>query len=325
MESGWVELLRNGPPLTAHMARSREVTERLELAAAGELASAWSAAIAQRLGVRILILKGASLARYGIRRPRVSGDVDVLVEPARFDEFCAALVSAGWSSRETPEIGAARTQHSSAFVNANWPCDIDVHRRFPGFLVSDSAAFEQLWESRSATHFGHFPASIPSRNASILVALLHQLRNGPSRLDQSEMNEISHVALSDADRADLVLLATHLGAVDPLRDVLQRLGVDEDELPAPIESAALRAWNARIHADGSGVYFWLQLIQRTPLGQRPAMIVRAIWPPRSELLADHPGIDDTVLARLGARILRLSKGIRGAPRAFRAFSGRTSL
>ena len=62
----------------------------LRLDEAVELATAWVAV--SRPDARhphARAIKGDALARMGLREPRVSADVDVLVEPARFDETCA--------------------------------------------------------------------------------------------------------------------------------------------------------------------------------------------------------------------------------------------
>lgn len=60
------------------------------------------ASVGRAHGIRLLVVKGDALARMGLREPRVSADVDVLVEPDRFDELCAALEGAGWSERPLP-------------------------------------------------------------------------------------------------------------------------------------------------------------------------------------------------------------------------------
>ncbi|HTN56253.1 MAG TPA: hypothetical protein VLZ82_08705, partial [Microbacterium sp.] len=66
------------------------------LTEANELAHALLARIGQDHGIRTLSIKGVVADRYQLRRPRVAADADVIVDPARFDEFCRALSQHRW-------------------------------------------------------------------------------------------------------------------------------------------------------------------------------------------------------------------------------------
>src|SRR6478735_5671403 len=88
----------------------------LPLVDAVELAAAWAAALAERLGIRLLVIKGDTLARHGLRDPRVPADVDVLVEPAAFERYCAAISAAGWSERPVPRINL-QAAHSVTYLH----------------------------------------------------------------------------------------------------------------------------------------------------------------------------------------------------------------
>lgn len=290
----------------------------LRLGEAGELASAWACALAGATDTRILIIKGPSLAHFGIRAPRLSADVDVLVEPTRFEGYCTALTGGGWQARGVDEIGKVRTRHSISFTHPRWPCDIDVHRHFPGFLQPAHRTFDALWESRESMNLAHAEVPVPGRHASILIAFLHQLRNGPSNANAEELGQITRAAKAEPEPIQLLHLAKTLSALEPLRDVMGSLDVSPDSLPETRDSPRLREWRARSTSGGSGLYFWLLRIQRAPIGARVGLLMQALWPPRSDLLITVPDMTDTPSGRLKARALRILKGLRGVPRAIRA-------
>ena len=208
--------------------------------------------------------------------------------------------------------------HSLAFLSDTWPCDIDVHRYFPGFLNDPATTFDLLWESRTQMELAHRPVAIPSRISSILIAGLHQLRDGEARADKLELANLASAELSDEDRIDLIALAELTGALEPARVLLGRLGVTADDLPPARDSPALQAWRARVDARASGAFFWLLLLDRTSPAERFALLWRALWPPRETLMVNNPGAPDTLLSRIGLRLARLPGGIRGLPRAVRA-------
>ena len=62
-------------------------SDRLELAEATDLVSAFAARVADQCGVRALLVKGLSLERHGLRQGHVSADVDLLVEPDKFEDL----------------------------------------------------------------------------------------------------------------------------------------------------------------------------------------------------------------------------------------------
>lgn len=282
------------------------------------LAAAWVSHVGERCGIRLLVIKGQSLAHHGLRPARTSADVDVLVEPPRFDELCAQVLAAGWRQRATTEIGAVAAGHSLTFLSDTWPCDIDVHRYFPGFLNDPAATFDLLWESRTHMGLAHRPVAIPSRAASILIAGLHQLRDGETRADRVELATLARARVGNSERAGLIELARATGALEPARGLLARLGIMASDLPPARDSPSLRLWRARIDADASGAYFWMLLLKRTPPRERFKVLLRAVWLPRADLLIDDPAIRDTLPGRARARLARIPRGLLGLPRATRA-------
>ena len=74
----------------------------------------------------------------------------MLIEPSGFDVFVAAIEHAGWRERASTLAGSVFTTHSRTFVHRDWPCDLDVHRFFPGFLAEPETVFDELWRRHEA-------------------------------------------------------------------------------------------------------------------------------------------------------------------------------
>src|SRR6478735_5781765 len=225
----------------------------LPLVDAVELAAAWAAALAERLGIRLLVIKGDTLARHRLRDPRVPADVDLLVEPAAFERYCAAIVAAGWTERPVPRINL-QAAHSVTYLHDGWPCDIDVHHRYPGFLADASTVFDELWRRRDAQPFAHVVTPTPDRVSSLVIMALHALRDGAaSDLHRAELQRARSAALTPAERIELAELAQATGCAGTLHDLLAGLGV---HLPVH-ETAELREWQARVASRSQGAYPWL--------------------------------------------------------------------
>jgi hypothetical protein len=292
----------------------------LNLRDAVDLGHAWAAHVAEDLGIRVLLIKGPSLHAHGLRKHRVSRDVDVLVDPRRFEEYCAAIESAGWTERPETFVSARFTVHSRCFSHEGWPCDLDVHRWFPGFLAEPSAVFDALWDRREPLEFAHRACAVPDRIGDILILSLHSLRS--SVADRRHRAELEHViattVLTEKERADAASLALATGCAATLEDVLPRLGV----LVAPphdeLVSLELRAWRERVISGSSSAYLWMAELRRAPWHDRFTLVGRAIWPSTRDLHLHTPDLVPAMLPRLRARLARYGRGLRSLPAAARA-------
>jgi len=290
----------------------------------------WVNRLAEANGVRALLIKGVGLEHHGLRTPRVSNDIDVLVEPAGFDGFIAAIEGAGWRERRSTLAGSVFTTHSRTFVHTDWPCDIDVHRFFPGFLARPDAVFDELWQRRDTIEVAHQPCPVPDRLSSILFLALHSLR-GITAL-RRHADELAYltatVRLTDDERAELAALARATGSDETLCDVLRDLGVYPGvnpgvdagaELDPPrVPSRELLLWRARVSSGGSAGYFWLTHLRQSRGRDRLKLIAHGIWPSRADLLLHRPELTDAALPRLRARLARWGRGLRTFPAAARA-------
>ncbi|GAA3672697.1 hypothetical protein GCM10023081_08790 [Arthrobacter ginkgonis] len=141
-----------------------------------ELAAALTASLCRERGLRCLFVKGPAAVAAGARPQRASADIDVLVHPEDMDRLLEALAERGWFTRPF-EDGMGLPKHSVTAYHPHWPCDIDVHFRFPGLDADPAAAFAAL-ERGSGTHrFAGVEAPVPPRGGLVLIQAVHALRN----------------------------------------------------------------------------------------------------------------------------------------------------
>lgn len=285
----------------------------LDLRSGVLLGHAWLSAMAERHGYRALFIKGPSLQFHGLRAERNSSDIDVLVDPTVFTDYCDSLESSGWRERPPTFAGTRYTEHSKTFIHENWPCDIDVHRFFPGFISDESVVFDALWSRRTRMAIAGRDCLIPDRLSSLLILSLHALRsrsdNTRHALELAYM--VENVELDPSERSDLSTLARRTGSDHTLVDVLRALGVlsTPQERRSAEQRLALREWDLRVASGASTGYMWISIIRRQRGWRRPVTIGRAVWPARSDLLRMRPSTVDTPSGRLKSRLSRISEGL----------------
>lgn len=285
------------------------------------LGHAWVQRLADDAGIRILFLKGPTLHRYGLRTQRSSSDVDVLVEPRGFAELCRALSDAGWRERASTFLTPRMSVHSRTLIRDDWPCDIDVHSHFPGFLGAPEDVFEALRARHATMDYAHRPCDVPDRAASVIVLALHSLR-GTVRQSRhaDELERLVEAPLTAAERAEIATLVRLTGSTATLESVLPRLGIDTRPTAEELASPELRRWRQRVASGSHGAYFWLDAFRRGAWGERLLIVWRAVWPSRVDLLLSRPEVVDSVPGRLEGRIARWGRGIRSLPGAVRAIT-----
>ncbi|GAA3203568.1 hypothetical protein [Microbacterium terregens] len=296
----------------------------LRLDEAVDLGHAWMQALADVRGIRVLFIKGPALHRHGLRDERVSADVDLLVEPVRFAEFCQAVLEVGWTTRPGNFISHRTTLHSETFLREGWPCDLDVHGFFPGFLAPPADVFDALWARRVRMEFAHVECDVPDRVGGALILALHSLRGASIQARHAdELEQLTRVVLTEDERIQVADLALATGCAATLASVLPRLGVPVEAPVAELASRGLREWRERVDSGSHGAYFWMLALRRAPWWEKPAVLWRAFWPSGAELRVAHPEIDGTLRSAMRARWARWVHGVTSAPKAMHAiFSNR---
>ncbi len=285
------------------------------------LAHALVCRVAQQLGARVLFIKGRTAVALGARPDRPSQDVDVLVDPEGFDRISSAFAAAGWRHRTQygghQHVDDISFDHSHHFIHDEWPCDLDVHYNFPGVLKPADQVFEALWARHTTTEVAGVQVTTPDLLGQALVVALHALRD-PDK--PSSVADLAHLArtlgagLDDTGRQELADLALATGAEVTARALLESVGAPVPD-PSPESRASADGWAFRQDVGSRSGVVWLIELARTPWSERPALLRRALFPPREVLLSSYLAARATrrELAVLHAR--RWARGIRALPSA----------
>ncbi|MBE7323856.1 nucleotidyltransferase family protein [Nocardioides sp. Y6] len=290
--------------------------ERLTGAEAMELLYVLTADVARRAGVRSLAIKGSVLGDQGLRAPRVSADIDVLVHPDDMEAFAAGMAAAGW--RRNPETRTAKflTYHSVDLLNDHWPMGIDAHRYFPGFLAPPDEVFEELWTRRSTLACAGHEVPCTGVTGSVAISALHYLRAPGKPTNRAALDELvgrAETVLDDALRLELADLARRTGAVRTLAPFLDGLGI-ETQPTHPAEETEYDRWHTATTTHAH-LAWWAEL-RRTPLSKAPSLIWHALMLTPEELRAYHGDRTETTpIWRL--RVQRWRRVLRRLPGVLR--------
>jgi hypothetical protein len=310
------------PPTPPHdqgpmgVADSRQATQ-LTLADAVPLATALSAHVARRVGVRVLFIKGPVAELQGLRAPHESLDVDLLVEPGGAMRFVDGLRGLGWHDRRGYRPLPLSGGHATTLIHDEWPCDIDVHFYWPGFAASTDEVFETLWERRAEVPIAGHPVDAPSRTDGMLVLALHALRGARTPNGTRAYRQLvgrAHTALDERERTMVRDAAQQLGAAATAAPFLRELGF---ATPADADSEEAVLWRIRSDVSG-GTADWLIELRRTSWWRRPKVLVEAVFPSPSRLRMLHPEVGPRRSDVVVAWWRRLRTGIAALPEARRA-------
>lgn len=292
----------------------------MPLGVAVRLAHALVQDVGTRVEARVLHIKGPVAEAQGLRSAKVSSDVDVLVDPARVGEVELGLQRAGWRRREVTSFHALHSAHAVSLLHPEWPCDIDLHVRFPGFALPDPDVFERMWETRASIRIGAVECQVPSLAASALVLALHGLR-GEARYDghASALVDLKHRIEADFDDAfleDLGVEAVRLGCDHTASPFLRDLGVQVADADSATPEA--REWDAR-RREGFTLASDLAFeLRRVPWWRLPITLFRVAWPSRRDISIASPADARGPGSRLAYRMNRIARALRDARGARRA-------
>lgn len=287
-----------------------------------ELATGLVQHLARRLDVRILVVKGPLASRQGLRERSVSTDVDLIVEPSGYRPLVAELGRYGWQPRPLPDFPRLMERHSRTFVKPGWPCDIDVHHYWPGFLADSEAAFDAMWDARESAPLGGQAIDIPNAAGTALVLALHSLREAgfaaPDSRQMVEYRELIERCRQRDDAAGFTArvheLARATGAEQTAAPFLTAIGrTPGGSVP---DAAAFRQWQLHTRAEHP-VTAWLLELRQATWRRRPGVLWHGVFPSAEELRAIDHRIGPGRVALVRGWWRRFARGMRGLPAAAR--------
>lgn len=276
------------------------------------LSAALVAHIAERRGLRCLIIKGPAAVAAGMRPARPSADTDVLVHPADFEALCAALAERGWESRPF-EDGVGTPKHSVTLYHPQWPTDLDVHFRFPGLDADEAASFEALARAGTTHGFAGRRAPVPDVRGHFIIQATHAIRNVASvpfrAAGQADFDHL--VARPDLPAwSELLPLIEETGSLAALEPILRKAYPESSELEFPPPS---EDWLLRNKATLPGAIKMHHLLS-APWRDKWSVLARSLAPSVESLAASDLALrtaDDASLAL--RRRARLGRFLRQLP------------
>lgn len=284
----------------------------LPLAVAVPLAAAAVQEIAATAGIRMLVVKGAAAEGQGLRPEGRPADVDVMVAPRDVPALLSVLEPRGWSPRPEDNRLGVFPEHSITLMHPQWPCDLDVHHRYPGLDAADpERAFDRLWTDHVDVEIAHWPVPVPDRSAHAVIVALTSLREPWDERAAGQLRYLVDEVLDTPERRSrFIEVGLELHAGPALRPLLEELAPKRDwsGLPAPDED-----WLLYRHSRESATVRLASLAQARGL-ERLRQLWEALAPSRTALASQDLAIAEADLRRLWlARWRRLRRGARAIP------------
>lgn len=205
--------------------------------------------------------------------------------------------------------------HSTTLAHVNWPCELDIHGRIPGFLGEPATVFQELWERRVSHTMAEVGIVIPDRVAHAAIWAINILRDsgGEWVADLADLER----RLSPHDAIELSGIAPVLGAGVTLEPFISRLpgGVSSGQ-ESPV-SLQLAEWQMLLESRHVHSVAAVNDLLRAPLYRWPQLAWRSLFPPEHELRNIVPTSNPGWTNLQRARLARLRFGLRDLPRAVR--------
>lgn len=256
----------------SHPARISELSAPWLSSFAHELVYSMLASIAQEQGIRVVAIKGPVLYRQGLRTREHSGDVDILVDPEKADQFTEAIAEWGWTLLPTVWSGT-RVKHGVTLLRDDWGCEIDVHWRMPGWALPDEAAFAEVHASAETVTFAGVPVPVPDLPTHAVISALHLARpqfKGPNEhIVHSARDVLATAGLDSLDAART--LRADRALAGELREAFPGETI-EPTYPLPPD------WDWRVQ--NSALRGNLAALRSLPWAQCMRVVSRFVWPSR---------------------------------------------
>lgn len=274
-----------------------DMTKQLNLSEAVALAHSIVSHHARKHGVRVLFIKGPVAEHFGLRPHRLSSDVDALVDPMQLDALVTVLIDMGWYKRPLIDRPRILDQHSITLIHDNWPCDIDLHLQFPGFLEENQGVFEYLWSNREEAPVAGTMVPCPSMIHTAAIQALHSFRDFDSPRNVSEyhymIQRLKELPLEMVS-VELQSTATATKSAHTLEPLLDNFGIAPPRTDAQPENAyatALAEWKIRTtpQTNKQSVTTLVALL-RPNSKNRFTLLMRSLIPSEQDIRQNHPAI-----------------------------------
>jgi hypothetical protein len=152
-------------------------------ALARDVATAEVVEALRALGVRSIVLKGPSIARwlYVDGSPRPYSDTDLLVSPADLEPAAEALRSIGYRLSIDDRIAPAADAHHVVWRREGDGAAVEVHWRLAGVRLSPDAAWRRLSAETETTYLAGAEVEFLNLPARALHLALHAMQHGEDR------------------------------------------------------------------------------------------------------------------------------------------------
>lgn len=277
------------------------------------LGHALVARLADSFGIRVFFIKGPASVIQGLRRAKISADVDVIVAPSDLDVLMQALQSRGWRERPSDPDNITFPKHSVTLNHPEWPCCIDVHFRFPGMEKPASSCFETMWASTTDLQLAGQRLKVPTKVLGTLFLALHALRSPELPACRQELQYLAGVTWQESRSEALLELATATGALAAVRPFLESL-LPESISPAWPEPS--QEWRNRVAAQAPGSARIIAIVQAS-WRDKPKLLWRAVLPRTEVFLTGNIYADLSVLGRLNQHRGRWVRFFRDLPSLLR--------
>lgn len=267
-------------------------------------------------GIRCLAIKGPVLELQGLREARPSVDADVWVDPCRWADALAHLDSIGWQEGSHNISARVVPPHSATLTHDQWPIELDLHHRFPGFLADPQHVFDVLHARRSQVRIAGVLVDSTDVVGSAAVAALHLLRDpNQRRAEIAGLIDRLRSRLDSQHLKALAELATDSGSASTLAPVLEALNVTSGALTN--QEAALEAWRLRAASSGMHSVAWLYQLRSSPLSAWPGILRRAVLLTEPDIRRLYPDERADRWGLLRGRLRRLIRGLWALPSAYK--------
>lgn len=283
------------------------------------LLTAAVALVARQVGIRMLAIKGVAAAQYALRPPRLSSDVDVLVDPDRYEDLVETLEDRGWIQRHSDLDTATFPRHSVSLFHPAWGMDIDVHFRYPGIELTPVESFNRLWIQRTTLWCGNQPVYIPGFADAVLIAALHSLRGLWIDRHETELDALVERCRT-VDAEQLVARARQLDALATSRPFLELLLPTR---PGFEWGEASQEWQLRSSVSEPmrrRAFHWRSATWR----ERARQLRIALFPSVETLIKDSTHTHLATLPAARAYLRRWRRGLESLPKIVPILLGRTS-